>query len=514
MSFNSLGLSAELLRAVSEKGYGEATPIQIKAIPVILEGRDILAGAQTGTGKTAGFALPLLQRLNANTQTEIRRVIRALILTPTRELAAQVEESVRSYGKHLPLKSTVVFGGVGFNPQAEALRRGVDILVATPGRLLDHVQQRTLDLSKVEILVLDEADRMLDMGFIRDIRKILALLPKKRQNLLFSATFSDEIKQLADTLLNSPVLIEVARRNLAAELVSQVMHPVDRERKRELLSHLIHTQGWKQVLVFMRTKHGSNRLADQLEKDGITTAAIHGNKSQGARTKALADFKKGAVRVLVATDIAARGLDIDQLPHVVNFELPNVPEDYVHRIGRTGRAGNEGEAVSLVCVDEHGLLKDIERVLKRDIPKVVIPGYAPDASIKAEPIRNGRGGQRGGAKPHSGRNGGDRGRGQRPPSHPHARAAGDSRAHVAPQRPSNPHARTGDKRPYANVARVEVDGNRRPAEGPSGNDRGRSTRGTPHSPSAHDRPAPQRAPARQRYDREIPALLGGGTRGE
>jgi len=509
MSFNSLGLSAELLRAVSEKGYGEPTPIQLKAIPVILEGRDILAGAQTGTGKTAGFTLPLLQRLNTQTQNGSRRVIRALILTPTRELAAQVEESVRTYGKHLPLESTVVFGGVGIHPQIDRLRRGVDILVATPGRLLDHVGQRTVDLSKVEILVLDEADRMLDMGFIRDIRKILALLPKQRQNLLFSATFSDEIKTLADGLLNAPMLIEVARRNLAAELVSQVSHPVDRERKRELLSHLIHSQGWKQVLVFMRTKHGSNRLAEQLEKDGISCAAIHGNKSQGARTKALADFKKGAVRVLVATDIAARGLDIDQLPHVVNFELPNVPEDYVHRIGRTGRAGNEGEAVSLVCVDEHGLLKDIERVLKHDIPKVVIPGYEPDTSIRAEPIRNGRGGQRGGAKPSSGRNGGDRGRGQGPQSHPRARAAGEGRAHTAPQRPSNPHGRTGDKRPHDNGVRAEADGNRRTVEGPSGNNHGRSARGTSHAPSAHARPAPQRAPSRQRYDREIPALLGG-----
>jgi len=510
MSFNSLGLSAELLRAVSEKGYSEATPIQLKAIPVILEGRDILAGAQTGTGKTAGFTLPLLQRLNAQPRVESRPVIRALILTPTRELAAQVEESVRSYGKHLPLQSTVVFGGVGFNPQAEKLRRGVDILVATPGRLLDHVQQRTLDLSKVEILVLDEADRMLDMGFIRDIRKILALLPKQRQNLLFSATFSDEIKQLADNLLNSPVLIEVARRNLAAELVSQLSHPVDRERKRELLSHLIHSQGWKQVLVFMRTKHGSNRLADQLEKDGITSAAIHGNKSQGARTKALADFKKGAVRVLVATDIAARGLDIDQLPHVVNFELPNVPEDYVHRIGRTGRAGNEGQAVSLVCVDEHGLLKDIERVLKRDIPKQIIEGFEPNASIKAEPITRGRGGQRGGQRPQGRREGADRGREQRPRSHAHSRPAGDHRAHAAPKRSSHPHASTaGDRRPQAGA---EVDGNRRGVDTHLGKGRGSSAPAKAHPRPAHARPAPHRGPVRQRFDREIPALLGGNKR--
>ncbi len=324
--------------------------------------------------------------------------MRALILTPTRELAAQVEESVVTYGKYLPLKSAVIFGGVKINPQIERLRRGVDILVATPGRLLDHLQQKTVDLSKVEVLVLDEADRMLDMGFIRDIRKVLAALPKQRQNLLFSATFSDEIKKLADGLLHNPALIEVARRNTSAETVTQVVHPVDRERKGELLSYLIGSQNWRQVLVFTRTKHGANRLAQQLERDGITAAAIHGNKSQGARTRALADFKSGEVRVLVATDIAARGLDISQLPHVVNFELPNVPEDYVHRIGRTGRAGNEGEAMSLVCVDEHKLLRDIERLIKRDLPKVVIPGYEPDPSIKPEPIQKGRG-ARGGQKP-------------------------------------------------------------------------------------------------------------------
>jgi len=392
MSFDTLGLSAELLRAVADQGYSEPTPIQRNAIPVILQGRDILAGAQTGTGKTAGFTLPMLQRLHTSSAGSGRRTVRALILTPTRELAAQVGESVETYGRHLALKSAVIFGGVKINPQIEKLRRGVDILVATPGRLLDHVSQKTLDLSHVEILVLDEADRMLDMGFIRDIRKILALLPGGRQNLLFSATFSDEIKKLADGLLDSPALIEVARRNTASERVAQVVHPVDRGRKRELLSFMIGSQNWKQVLVFTRTKHGANRLAEQLGKDGISAAAIHGNKSQGARTRALGDFKKGAVRVLVATDIAARGLDIDQLPHVVNFELPNVAEDYVHRIGRTGRAGNDGEAVSLVCVDEVKLLKDIERLIKRDLPKVVIDGYEPDPSIKPEPIQNGRSG--------------------------------------------------------------------------------------------------------------------------
>jgi ATP-dependent RNA helicase RhlE len=363
-----------------------------------------MGGAQTGTGKTAGFTLPLLQRLMSSTKAgKGRRAIRALVLTPTRELAAQVSESVDIYGKHLPLKSTVVFGGVSINPQKQKLIRGVDILVATPGRLLDHVGQRSVDLSRVDILVLDEADRMLDMGFIRDIRKVLALLPKQKQTLLFSATFSSDIKRLANDLLKSPALIEVARRNTAAESVTQVVHPVDRTRKRELLSHLIGSNNWKQVLVFNRTKHGANRLSEQLNTDGITASAIHGNKSQGARTRALADFKAGKVRVLVATDIAARGLDINQLPHVVNFELPNVAEDYVHRIGRTGRAGNEGEAMSLVCVDELGLLKDIERLLKRDIPKVVVDNFEPDLSIKPEPINKGRGRQQQAAKKPAGK---------------------------------------------------------------------------------------------------------------
>jgi ATP-dependent RNA helicase RhlE len=395
MSFDTLGLSAELLRAVADQGYSEPTPVQRQAIPVILQGRDILAGAQTGTGKTAGFTLPLLQCLSTRPrQHQGRRPVRALILTPTRELAAQVGESVNTYGRHLPLTSTVIFGGVKINPQIQQLRRGVDILVATPGRLLDHVSQKTLDLSAVEILVLDEADRMLDMGFLPDIRRILALLPQRRQNLLFSATYSNDIRRLADKLLDAPVQIEVARRNTPAERVSQLIHPVDRERKRELLSFMVGAQDWRQVLVFTRTKHGANRLSRQLEQDGISSAAIHGNKSQGARTRALADFKRGEVRVLVATDIAARGLDIDQLPHVVNYELPNVPEDYVHRIGRTGRAGNEGQAVSLVCVDEHKLLGDIERLLKRNLPRTVIPGYEPDPSIRAEPIL-----RRGNARP-------------------------------------------------------------------------------------------------------------------
>ena len=432
MSFETLGLRAEILRAIAEEGYTEPTPIQNQSIPVVIAGRDVMASAQTGTGKTAGFTLPLLQRLcealpaqataqvaaangkkerSAAKKTSFakpilkknrdrniagnngsirRRPIRALIVTPTRELAAQVGESVDTYSKYLPIRSTVIFGGVKINPQISRLRQGVDVLVATPGRLLDHVNQQTIDLSQVEILVLDEADRMLDMGFIHDIRKILTLVSQERQTLLFSATFSRPIKKLADSFLRSPELIEVARSNSAAETVDQVVYPVDRVRKSELLSFIIGSRNWKQVLVFTRTKHGANRLTKSLQKNGLTAAAIHGNKSQGARTRALAAFKSGDVRVLVATDIAARGLDIDLLPHVVNFELPNVAEDYVHRIGRTGRAGNEGQAVSLVCIDERDLLKGIERLLKRSIPKETISGYEPDPSIPPEPIPNGR----------------------------------------------------------------------------------------------------------------------------
>jgi ATP-dependent RNA helicase RhlE len=388
MLFNQLGLSAELLRAVDEKGYSEATPIQQQAIPHILEGHDILAGAQTGTGKTAGFTLPLLQRLQFGKIN--RRRIRALVLTPTRELAAQVGDSVRDYGRYLPFRTAVIYGGVSINTQMSKLRKGVDVVVATPGRLLDHMQQGTIDLSAVEVLVLDEADRMLDMGFIRDIRKVLKVLPKERQNLLFSATFSKEIKQLAASTLNSPAEIQVAQENTTADKVSQVVYPVDKSRKRELLSHRIGKENWQQVLVFTRTKHGANRLATQLESDGITATAIHGNKSQGARTRALQDFKDGSVRVLVATDLAARGLDIQRLPHVVNYELPHVPEDYVHRIGRTARAGHEGAAVSLVCIDELKLLRDIEQLLGTQIRKEYVPGYEVDPRIKAEPIQNGR----------------------------------------------------------------------------------------------------------------------------
>ena len=390
MSFSNLGLCTELLRAIKEEGYTTPTPIQTESIPVILSKKDVLAAAQTGTGKTAGFTLPLLELLNKNYSKDKKSVVKALILTPTRELATQVAQSVEVYGKYLPFKSAVIFGGVGINPQKAILKKGVDIITATPGRLLDLVSQDCLDLSKVEFLVLDEADRMLDMGFIHDIKKILSILPKQRQNLLFSATFSPEIKKLADGLLKTPVLIEVSKANSTSHKVEQTVHHVDKERKKELLIHLLNKNSWKQVLVFTRTKHGANKLSEALIKDKITSAAIHGNKSQGARTKALDDFKAGTVRVLVATDIAARGIDIDQLPHVINFELPNVPEDYVHRIGRTGRAGNSGDAISLVCIDEHDYLLAIEKLIKQKINKIAIEGFKVNPNIKAEPISNGR----------------------------------------------------------------------------------------------------------------------------
>ena len=379
LGFAKLNLLPELLRAVAEQGYTDPTPIQAQAIPVVLAGRDLLAAAQTGTGKTAGFTLPLLQRLQAgfNNNGHARKTVRALILVPTRELAAQVQDSVKTYGKFLRMPSTTVYGGVGFHPQVQALRRGVEILVATPGRLLDHIQQRTVDLSKVEILVLDEADRMLDMGFIHDIRRILALLPKQRQNLLFSATFSEEIRTLSAQFLTDPALVEVARRNAPIELVTQVVHPVDKDRKRELLAHLVKTGDWHQVLVFCKTKHGADRLSELLQRDGIEADAIHGNKSQPQRMRALKRFKDNELQVLVATDIAARGIDIDSLPHVVNYDLPHVSEDYVHRIGRTGRAGSEGDAVSLVCGEDRPLLRAIERLIAKDIPQKVIPGFEP-----------------------------------------------------------------------------------------------------------------------------------------
>ena len=363
------------------------TPIQAQAIPVVLAGRDLLGAAQTGTGKTAGFTLPLLQRLaskQSGSYSPARHPVRALIVTPTRELAIQVEESVRTYGKYMKLKSTCIYGGVGMQPQVDALRRGVDVVVATPGRLLDHVQQKTVDLRQVEILVLDEADRMLDMGFIHDIRKILALLPEVRQNLLFSATFPEEIRKLAGTFMKDPQTVEVARRNTPAELVSQVVHPVDAGRKRELLAHLVKTNDWKQVLVFCKTKHGANRLAQQLSREGVNADAIHGNKSQNARTRALEQFKEGSVRVLVATDIAARGLDIEALPHVVNYDLPHVAEDYVHRIGRTGRAGAEGEAVSLVSHEDRPLMAAVERLMNRKVEQRIIEGFEPGSRGPAQ----------------------------------------------------------------------------------------------------------------------------------
>jgi ATP-dependent RNA helicase RhlE len=390
MSFSDLGLLPELLRAVADKGYDTPSPIQIQAIPAVLAGRDVLAGAQTGTGKTAGFVLPILQRLAADAANAASRAPRALVLTPTRELAAQVAQSARDYGKHMPLRTYQVFGGVSINPQISALRSGCDILVATPGRLLDLAQQRALDLSKIQVLVLDEADRMLDMGFIHDIRRIIKLLPQKRQNLLFSATYSDDIRALAERLLHNPLSVQVAPRNAPIELVEQRAYRVQKEQKRHLLVHLIQEGQWRQVLIFTRTKHGANRLAQQLEGAGIQAAAIHGNKSQAARVKALDMFKAGKVTCLVATEVAARGLDIKELPQVVNYELPNVPEDYVHRIGRTGRAGSAGEAISLVSSDESGLLRDIERVLRRSIPTLPTPAFKIVESTSPAPTREGR----------------------------------------------------------------------------------------------------------------------------
>ena len=418
--FADLGLAQPLLRAIEDAGYTTPTPVQAQAIPLVLQGGDLLAGAQTGTGKTAGFTLPILHLLSEKPLTPKAGRPRCLILVPTRELAAQVEESVKTYGKYLNHSSMVMFGGVGIGPQHARLKKPLDILVATPGRLLDHLGQGTLDLSGVEILVLDEADRMLDMGFIRDIKKILVVLPKQRQNLLFSATFSDEIKELAEGLLHNPGFVSVARRNTASELVEQTVHLVPQSHKRDLMSHLIKHHDWKQVLVFTRTKHGANRLAEKLVKDGIPAAAIHGNKSQSARTKALADFKAGNIPVLVATDIAARGLDIDQLPQVVNFELPNVPEDYVHRIGRTGRAGASGAAVSLVDHEEIKLLKDIERLIKREIPKVAAEGFVAPTKIEPEAPRPPRPQQRRpqGGQPGQSRNNNAGGRNQAPRNQP------------------------------------------------------------------------------------------------
>ena len=393
MTFEELNLAPALLKAVLEHGYDTPTPIQAQAIPAVLAGGDLLGGAQTGTGKTAAFTLPLLQRLSTEPRLTNRRgvnAVRALIMTPTRELAAQVEESVRTYGKYLDLTSMVMFGGVGMGAQIEKLRRGVDILVATPGRLLDHAGQGTLDLSQVQILVLDEADRMLDMGFIHDIKKVLALVPRQKQVLLFSATFSDEIRDLANGLLRDPLHIQVTPRNTTVQRITQTIHPVGRSKKKALLTHIINEHNWSQVLVFTRTKFGANNVAEHLSKNGIEALALHGNKSQTARTQALQGFKDGTIRALVATDIAARGIDIDELPHVVNYEIPNVSEDYVHRIGRTGRAGNSGEAVSLVCLDEEGFMQDIERFTKQNIEVVKVPGFEADPDERAEPLAMGR----------------------------------------------------------------------------------------------------------------------------
>jgi ATP-dependent RNA helicase RhlE len=393
MKFEELNLAAAIVKAVREQGYETPTAIQAQAIPLILEGRDLLGGAQTGTGKTAAFTLPLLHRLSMSRSAQNKfggTGIRALVLTPTRELAAQVEESIRTYGKYLQLSSTVIFGGVGMNPQISKLKKGVDILVATPGRLLDLMQQGMLDLGQVQMLVLDEADRMLDMGFIHDVKKVLAAVPKEKQSLLFSATFSDEIRDLANGLLKDPQSVQVTPRNTTVQRITQVIHPVGRGKKKALLAHIINEHNWSQVLVFTRTKFGANNVAEFLEKNGITAMALHGNKSQAARTQALAGFKSGDVRALVATDIAARGIDIDDLPHVVNYEIPNVSEDYVHRIGRTGRAGNDGAAINLVCLDEEGFMQDIERFTKQDIPVQVIDGFGPEPGEQGEPIAMGR----------------------------------------------------------------------------------------------------------------------------
>ena len=393
MKFEDLNLAPAIQKAVVEQGYETPTAIQAQAIPAVLAGHDLLAGAQTGTGKTAAFTLPMLHKLAMSRSKENRfgvYGVRALVLTPTRELAAQVEESVRNYGKYLQLTSTVIFGGVGMNPQVARIKKGVDILVATPGRLLDLEQQGLLDLTTVEILVLDEADRMLDMGFIHDVKKILALVPKDKQSLLFSATFSDEIRELANNLLKDPQSIQVTPSNTTVQRITQVVHPVGRGKKKALLAHIINEHNWSQVLVFTRTKFGANNVAEFLTKNGISAMALHGNKSQTARTQALSGFKTGEIRALVATDIAARGIDIDELPHVVNYEIPNISEDYVHRIGRTGRAGSTGEAVSLVSLDEQGFMRDIEIFTKQQVPVVEVEGFGPEPDEQAEPIAMGR----------------------------------------------------------------------------------------------------------------------------
>jgi ATP-dependent RNA helicase RhlE len=486
VSFDLLGLTPELLRAVADQGYTEPTPVQAQAIPHILAGRDVLAGAQTGTGKTAAFVLPILQRLHAAPSPRPavaprpgqppRRLPRVLVLVPTRELALQVEESVRTYGAQRPVRSVPIYGGVGYEPQFRGLRSGPEIVVATPGRLLDHINQRTVDLSAVEILVLDEADRMLDMGFIRDIRRILETLPAQRQNLLFSATFNDEIRSLASAFLHDPAHVQATPRNTATDLVRQVVIRVDRERKRDLLRELVASGRIDQALVFARTKHGANRLAEQLEKDGIRAAAIHGNRSQSQRIRALNDFKAGRVSILVATEVAARGIDIEELPHVVNFELPMAPEDYLHRIGRTGRAGLEGDAISFVCVDEDRLLRDIEHLLGRRIDVEVVPGYEPDRSIRPQAIRL-RTGMEAGPRPHlqapaSGR--GTVGFGARGPApRPHRNVAGRRPGAPASGRPQAP-----------GIGRTQA-----PAQGRPGAPWRNGAPAPAHAPSSGARPA-------------------------
>ncbi|WP_374399877.1 DEAD/DEAH box helicase [Niveibacterium sp.] len=477
VTFASLALAEPILRAIGEAGYTHPTPIQAQAIPLVMQGGDLMAAAQTGTGKTAGFTLPILHRLVTKPKRATPGKPRCLILTPTRELAAQVEESVQTYGKHVDISSMVMFGGVGMNPQIAGLKRPLDILVATPGRLLDHIGQKTLSLADVEILVLDEADRMLDMGFIRDIKKVLALLPKQRQNLLFSATFSDEIKALADGLMNKPGYVEVARRNTASELVEQSVYLIGQKQKRHLLAHLIKKHQWFQVLVFTRTKHGANRLAEQLDKDGIPALAIHGNKSQNARTRALAEFKSGDLQVLVATDIAARGLDIDQLPQVVNFELPNVPEDYVHRIGRTGRAGSSGAAISLVDDEEMKHLVAIERLMRRKIDRVTDAEFVPVAlpaggESHARPAHPAPAHTRGGRNAGGGRGGNAGGRG------------GNASPQQHPARGPQPGPRHG--KPAAATAQAP----KRPGQGqPGGRNAAPGARAAEGAPSRGDRPA-------------------------
>jgi ATP-dependent RNA helicase RhlE len=482
MSFDTLGLAPELLRAVAAEGYTEPTPVQSEAIPHVLARRDVLAGAQTGTGKTAAFVLPILQLLHENRPTPKHPIrasgsggrrsfgarpqiasglpIRCLVLTPTRELAIQVEEFVKNYSRSRPVRSTTIYGGVGYDAQFKAIQAGPEIVVATPGRLLDIQEQGKLDLRSVEILVLDEADRMLDMGFIKDIRKIIGLLPARRQNLMFSATFADDVRELAATILRDPAQVQIARRNAPVEAVRQVVYPVDRHRKRELLSYLIRSGRIDRALVFTRTKHGANRLAEQLAMDGIDATAIHGNKSQGQRVRALDDFKDGTASILVATEVAARGLDIDGLPHVVNFELPTTPQDYVHRIGRTARAGLEGDAISLVCIDEQDLLADIETLLRKPIPWEFVPGFEPDRSIRAEPIREVRGGNRGRMPSRGGQGGAPRRDAPRRPSGdaPRRPMSGARPAGPSHRSAGGPHASAGARQTHALRPKMQSDG--------------------------------------------------------